>query len=54
MMALAHVKFENPGNFGYSTYLLRESDGTERGSIVGVNVQFRQHRWHYIWPWREQ
>jgi hypothetical protein len=48
-MALAHVKFGDPTNYGYRVYLLREDDGP----VVGINVQIRQHRWHYIWPWRE-
>jgi hypothetical protein len=52
-MALAHVKFTEPANFGYAAYLLREDDGTDHGPIVGVNVQIRQHRWHYILPWRQ-
>lgn len=48
-MGLAHVRFDERGNFAYEAYLLREDDG----SIVGINLQIRDHRWYYIWPWRE-
>jgi len=48
-MGLAHVTFGEPDNFAYEAWLLRDDDDR----IIGVNVQIRQHRWHYIWPWRE-
>jgi hypothetical protein len=49
-MALAHVKFIESENFGYSLYLLRDEE-TDR--INGLNLQLRQHRWYYILPWKE-
>jgi hypothetical protein len=52
-VALAHVKFKERDNFTYRFYLLRDGDGSVDDPVIGVNVQLRHHRWHYIWPWRE-